>query len=89
MHFSLGQGYVLFLPIVIFLLNDTCVDSWRDTGDQAQLIDSVKEDIKHLYDKVPSSSLFPIHCQPLTHETTSSLHKPASPKPHTWQIAPQ
>ena len=27
-----GQRYVLSLPIVIFLLNDTRVDSWCDTG---------------------------------------------------------
>ena len=27
-----GQRYVLSLPIVIFLLNDTHVDSWCDTG---------------------------------------------------------
>ena len=27
----LGQGYMLSLPIVIFLLNNTRVDSWFDT----------------------------------------------------------
>ena len=32
MCFSLGHRYVLSLPIVIFLLNDTRVDLWCDTG---------------------------------------------------------
>ena len=62
MGFSLGERYVHSLSILIFLLNDTDVDSWCDTG---KLIDFVKENVKH--DKVPSSSLGPIHFQPLTY----------------------
>ena len=50
------------LPILIFLLNDTDVESWCDAG---ILFDFVKENIKH--DNVPSSSLVPIHFQPLTY----------------------
>ena len=30
--FSIGQRYVHSSPLVIFLLNDTDVDSWCDTG---------------------------------------------------------
>ena len=87
MRFSPSQRSVFSFPIVIqiFPLNNTLVDSLYNTGVQTT------EDVKHSHDKVPSSSFFPIHFQPLTYSITSSKPNSASrsvPHARTHDLPP-